>query len=318
MPSFLVDVLRRHREDADLLRLSAGLSELAALSGVLGRLPDPRRVRGRRYRPGHGHCLPCVCSRCPAVPPRRPASPAVPSIPLPGAGAGIGPRRPPRATTLGRLLSDPDGDALDDAVAPWPARHAGDPAGEVSVELVGVAVDGKAVRGSRTGEKTAVHLLAPVPHERQVVVSQRQTAARSDEIPAYAPLMEQLDLRGCVVTADATPPGPVMPSTSSPGAGTTSRSSGAARGSSADSCGIPVNGATPGGLRVFLAQVAFTWVCTQSVISRVGVPGVNTAATPRSSNSAMSRSGMMPPPNTGMSAASSSRSSCRTSSKSVI
>ena len=300
-------------------------------------------------------------------------------------------------------------------MAAWPARHAGDPAGEGSVELVGVAVDGKAVRGSRTGEKTAVHLLAPVPHEGQAVVSQRQTAARSDEIPAYAPLMEQLDLRGCVVTADATPtrtghaehviargghdipvvrgsprklrrqlrhpPWREVPPqhrareqghgrreirrlevcTARPGLlphtvqaveakrRRTSRTTNKAaiktiyavtsltparRQPSAtrhrpqppgrpdehrpDPSVFPVNGATPGGLRAFLAQVAFTWVCTQSVISRVGVPGVNTAATPRSSNSAMSRSGMMPPPNTGMSAASSSRSSCRTSSKSVI
>ncbi|MEU2867559.1 transposase family protein [Streptomyces mirabilis] len=52
MPSSLIDVLQRHREDADLLHLSAGLPELAALSEVLDRLPDPRRVRGRRYRLG--------------------------------------------------------------------------------------------------------------------------------------------------------------------------------------------------------------------------------------------------------------------------
>jgi hypothetical protein len=52
VPSSLIDVLQRHREDADLLHLSAELPELAALSEVLDRLPDPRRVRGRRYRLG--------------------------------------------------------------------------------------------------------------------------------------------------------------------------------------------------------------------------------------------------------------------------
>jgi predicted transposase YbfD/YdcC len=88
-------------------------------------------------------------------------------------------------------------------VGAWLARHASDPAAEGAVELMGVAVDGKAVRGSRTGERTAIHLLAAVLHEGQTVISQRQIAAKSNEIPAFAPLLERLDLRRCVITADA-------------------------------------------------------------------------------------------------------------------
>jgi Transposase len=201
VPSSLIDVLQRHREDADLLHLSAELPELAALSEVLDRLPDPRRVRGRRYRLGSllALCLLAVLGGATTL-----AGIARYAIDTsPEARARIGLRRPPRATTLGRLLSRLDGDALDDAVGAWLARHASDPADESAVELVGVAVDGKAVRGSRTGEKTAVHLLAAVLHEGQAVVSQRQIAAKSNEIPAFAPLLERLDLRGCVITADA-------------------------------------------------------------------------------------------------------------------
>ncbi|MGC5004699.1 hypothetical protein [Streptomyces sp. DT203] len=37
----------------------------------------------------------------------------------------------------------------------------------------------------------------------QTVIAQRQVAAKSNEIPAFAPLLEHLDLRGVVVTADA-------------------------------------------------------------------------------------------------------------------
>lgn len=66
-----------------------------------------------------------------------------------------------------------------------------------------MAVDGKAVRGSRTGEQTAVHLLAAVLHEGQAVISQQQIAAKSNEISAFGPLLERLDLRGYVITADA-------------------------------------------------------------------------------------------------------------------
>ncbi|MER5916013.1 ISAs1 family transposase [Streptomyces sp. NPDC001982] len=117
--------------------------------------------------------------------------------------AGLGlTRTAPNASTLGRLLARIDGDALDDAVGTWLARHAADPI-EEDEALIGLAVDGKAVRGSRTDSKTAVHLLAAVLHASQTVIAQRQVAAKSNEIPAMAPLLARFNLRGVVVTADA-------------------------------------------------------------------------------------------------------------------
>ncbi|MGW7203111.1 ISAs1 family transposase [Streptomyces sp. NPDC054837] len=56
--------------------------------------------------------------------------------------------------------------------------------------------------GSRTNG-AAVHLLAAALHDSQTVIAQRQAEAKSNEIPAFAPLLEPLDLRGVVVTADA-------------------------------------------------------------------------------------------------------------------
>ncbi|MFF8029313.1 transposase family protein [Streptomyces sp. NPDC007896] len=52
MSSSLTGVLQRHREDVDLSCPPAELPDLTSLSTVLDRLPDPRRVRGRRYRLG--------------------------------------------------------------------------------------------------------------------------------------------------------------------------------------------------------------------------------------------------------------------------
>jgi hypothetical protein len=63
-------------------------------------------------------------------------------------------------------------------------------------------VDGKTLRGSRTGDG-AVHLLAATCHNPQIVVAQRQVEAESNEIPAFTPLLSRLDLTGVVVTADA-------------------------------------------------------------------------------------------------------------------
>ncbi|MCZ9340354.1 ISAs1 family transposase, partial [Streptomyces sp. TRM76130] len=97
----------------------------------------------------------------------------------PGIRTGLGlPRTTPNASTLGRLLARIDGDALDDAVGTWLARHAADPVTDADT-LVGLAVDGKAVRGSRTPDTTAVHLLSAALHGSQTVIAQRQVAAKS-------------------------------------------------------------------------------------------------------------------------------------------
>ncbi|MEV6742314.1 ISAs1 family transposase [Streptomyces sp. NPDC051104] len=84
----------------------------------------------------------------------------------------------------------------------WLARYVADPVDEPGDTLVGLAVDGKTMRGSRT-DGTSVHLLAAALHACQTVIAQRQIAAKSNEIPAFAPLLNQIDLRGVVVTADA-------------------------------------------------------------------------------------------------------------------
>ncbi|MFF3920202.1 ISAs1 family transposase [Streptomyces sp. NPDC001852] len=105
------------------------------------------------------------------------------------------------ASTLGRLLARLDGDTVDNAVSGWLARRATDLVDEPD-RLTGLAVDGKTVRGSRT-DGHAVHLLAAALHDSQTVIAQRQIAAKSNEIPAFTPLLEKLDLHGVVVTADA-------------------------------------------------------------------------------------------------------------------
>jgi predicted transposase YbfD/YdcC len=48
-----------------------------------------------------------------------------------------------------------------------------------------------------------VHLLAAMDHQRRTVLAQRQVGGAPEEVPAFALLLEPLDLGGVVVTADA-------------------------------------------------------------------------------------------------------------------
>ncbi|MEV5777788.1 ISAs1 family transposase [Streptomyces antimycoticus] len=202
MPSSLIDALARHHEDVDLPCPLIELPDLPTLAEVLDQVPDPRRVRGRRYRIGSllALCLVAVLS----------GTRSVTAIARFAADSDCHLRTrlgltcaTPNTTTLGRLLARLDGDALDDAVGTWIARYATDPVDEPGDTVVGLAVDGKAVRGSRTDDDKAVYLLAAALHTSQTVIAQRQIAAKSNEIPAFAPLLDRIDLRGMVVTADA-------------------------------------------------------------------------------------------------------------------
>ncbi|GAB4524462.1 MAG: ISAs1 family transposase [Anaerolineae bacterium] len=66
----------------------------------------------------------------------------------------------------------------------------------------GVALDGKNIRGTyKHGKPT--HLLSAVYHHPAVVVAQTEVECKENEISAAPDLLAQMDLRGCVVTADA-------------------------------------------------------------------------------------------------------------------
>jgi hypothetical protein len=67
----------------------------------------------------------------------------------------------------------------------------------------GVAIDGKVVRGSRTDDQEAVHLLSALAHDLQLVLEQVPVADHTNEIGGIPPLLADLVLEGRVVTVDA-------------------------------------------------------------------------------------------------------------------
>lgn len=118
----------------------------------------------------------------------------------------------PSKTTVWRVLTGADAAAVDAVVGAWLAEHAGlsTPAGAVPDDhrLVAVAVDGKTVRGAVDAEGEQVHLLAAATHQDTLVLGQVEVGAKTNEIPMFAPLLDNLaaagvDLTHAVITADA-------------------------------------------------------------------------------------------------------------------
>lgn len=79
----------------------------------------------------------------------------------------------------------------------------GEGGGEGPPVLFGVSVDGKSLRGALQADGRPVHLLAAMTHAERVVIAQREVEHKTNEIKAFRPLLEDLDLTDCLVTADA-------------------------------------------------------------------------------------------------------------------
>ncbi|WP_224352703.1 ISAs1 family transposase [Streptomyces olivaceus] len=167
-------------------------------------MPDPRGVRGRRYPLSAlvaaaaasvlagARSLNAITEWISDAPAWARRALGFPIDPLTGTVSV------PHPHTLRRLLVQLDGDALDQAVGAFlTARAAPDGSG-----LRAIAVDGKVLRGSRTATLPAVTLLAAMDHTGSVF-AQRQVADKSNEIPAFAPLLDSIDLTDTVITADA-------------------------------------------------------------------------------------------------------------------
>jgi predicted transposase YbfD/YdcC len=202
-----------------LENLSAGERALLAeqcpsLAGHLARLPDPRDPRGVRHTLtsllltavaavlAGARSFTAIGEWAADAPPWVLAALGVRYDPLAGC------YQPPGEATFRRVLEALDATALEAAVGPWLAArlHACDlPPGAERPRRRAVAVDGKAVRGTRhaSADGQARHLLAAADPQASVVLAQAEVDGKTNEITAFAPLPEPLDLAGAVVTADA-------------------------------------------------------------------------------------------------------------------
>ncbi len=171
--------------------------EYSSLAAALADVPDPRRARGQRHR--WGTILTLVGA---ALASGQQGMAAIGQWVAEHAEELCALLQPPRGrlpseATLRRALRALDLEALEGRVAAFVAGL-GAPAGGA----VGLAVDGKAVRGAHA-HGAAVHLVSLVRHGDGCVLGQVAVAAKGNEITAAPRLLAGRDLAGTVVTMDA-------------------------------------------------------------------------------------------------------------------
>jgi predicted transposase YbfD/YdcC len=101
--------------------------------------------------------------------------------------------------TIARIISSLSPEELQSCFIKWMA------AVEEATDGKIVAVDGKTLRHSydKKKRKSAIHMVSAYAAENGVVLGQKKTDDKSNEITAIPALLDLLDIKGCIVTIDA-------------------------------------------------------------------------------------------------------------------
>jgi predicted transposase YbfD/YdcC len=103
----------------------------------------------------------------------------------------------PSHDTFERVFDRLEPAALQQRLQQWVAALA------ARLDIQHIAIDGKALRGSRRGKLGALHLVSAWVSEHHLCLGQVATSVKSNEITAIAELLDLLELHGAVVTIDA-------------------------------------------------------------------------------------------------------------------
>ena len=102
----------------------------------------------------------------------------------------------PSHDTLSRFFRFVDASVFERCFINWTQR--------ISKVVGGViAIDGKTICNSGSGDEKAIHLVSAFSAENNIVLGQLATEAKSNEITAFPALIELLDLNEAIVTIDA-------------------------------------------------------------------------------------------------------------------
>jgi len=103
----------------------------------------------------------------------------------------------PSESTIRRVIQALDPDELDRVVTAWLRSHLQD------LGIASLAIDGKCVRTASKIKGESIQLFSALDTQTKLVCRQIKIPSKRNEISALKDLLEELNLRGALVTADA-------------------------------------------------------------------------------------------------------------------
>lgn len=170
--------------------------DMDGLRSYLARIPDPRKARGQRYRLVDVLTL-LILAKLGGQDQikgmvewvKYRAASLIDLLKMPRCSV-------PHQTTYERILARLDVAVVEQVLGQYLAQRQG--------QNVCISIDGKTLRGTICSEiPQGVHLLAAYEPQQGVVLLQVEVDGKENEISAAPRLLQQLDLNGCIVTADA-------------------------------------------------------------------------------------------------------------------
>lgn len=207
MSSSPIAVLLPHGPTMSTPPVAVAAGEQRGLLAVLAAVADPRDPRGIRY-PLASMLAVAVCAVLAGAVTFAAIADWVKDLDHP-AWARLGfTGRIPVASTVWRLLVRVDAEELSTVLAGWLRARVTPPVVADRRWRRVIAIDGKVLRGSRSAGGRQVHLLSAYDTGTGVVLAQVQIAAKSNEIPAFTPLLDRVQaqlgsLTGVIIVADA-------------------------------------------------------------------------------------------------------------------
>jgi hypothetical protein len=101
---------------------------------------------------------------------------------------------PPSEPTIRRQMQNVNANEFDCEINKWLEKQADEDV---------IAVDGKTLKGAKDVEGNQVHLMSAILHKEGVVISQVPVDKKTNEITCFRTLLDNVDIQGKVVTADA-------------------------------------------------------------------------------------------------------------------
>ena len=208
MSSSLIDAVRPNLTIGIDVPADLGTDGQRDLLHALAAVPDPRHRRGVRYRLASLLAV-AVCAVLAGASTFAAIADWAADLDQPARTRLGFSGRIPVGSTVWRFLIRIDAQVLQAVLTGWlrhrlPARPAvGGRDGRVVI-----AVDGKVLRGAKLPDGRQVHLLSAYDTVSGIVLAQLAITAKSNEIPAFTPLLEQVQARlgslaDTIIVADA-------------------------------------------------------------------------------------------------------------------